>query len=159
MIQDPHNNFIPDSWVTKTSFCIVSLVFKLLFHPDSVSSSVLSRFGFTFSVTEHQTPGYRRLNKRTVSPECTNYIGESGSMFPRKMFWKLDSRKRHILHSLDRTQLIHTCIWVGLFSESRYSWFPSRSTKIHDSQVFETKPWFFLIFCNYDSWFRFHPRH
>ena len=32
---------------------------------------------------------------------------------------------------------------VGLFSESRYSWFPSRRTKIHDS----------YLFCNYDSWF------
>ena len=49
--------------------------------------------------------------------------------------------------------------FVELFSESRYSWFPSRSTKIHDSQVFETKPWFFFMFCNYDSWLRFHPRH
>ena len=31
-------------------------------------------------------------------------------MLPRVNFGKLDSRKRHILHSLDRTQLICTCI-------------------------------------------------
>ena len=42
---------------------------------------------------------------------------------------------------------------VGLFSESRYSWFPSRSTKIHDSQVFKTKIHDSYMFCNYDSWF------
>ena len=32
---------------------------------------------------------------------------------------------------------------VELFSESRYSWFPTRRRKIHDS----------YMFCNYDSWF------
>ena len=48
--------------------------------------------------------------------------------------------------------------FVELFSESRYSWFPSRSTKIHDSQVFKTKIHDSYMFCNYDSWFRFHPR-
>ena len=43
--------------------------------------------------------------------------------------------------------------FVELFSESRYSWFPSRSTKIHDSQVFKTKIHDSYMFCNYDSWF------
>ena len=36
-------------------------------------------------------------------------------MLPLKMFGKLDSQKRHILHYLDRAQLIYTCI---LFSFS-----------------------------------------
>ena len=36
--------------------------------------------------------------------------------------------------------------------------FPSRSTKIHDSQVFKTKIHDYFMFCNYDSWFRFNPR-
>ena len=43
--------------------------------------------------------------------------------------------------------------FVELFSESRYSWFPSRSTKIHDSQVFKTKIHDSYIFCN---WFMIH---
>ena len=42
-----------------------------------------------------------------------------------KMFGKLDSQKRHILHSLDRTQLICTC---SLLSSSL-------SLVIHDSRA------------------------
>ena len=34
-------------------------------------------------------------------------------MLPRENFRKLISRKRHILHSLDRTQLIYTCILLS----------------------------------------------
>ena len=60
-------------------------------------------------------------------------------------FSKIGLLERHILHSLDRTQLIDTFI---LF-------YPSRSTKIHDSQVFKTKIHDYFMFCNYDSWFRF----
>ena len=63
-------------------------------------------------------------NKRTVSPECTNYIGGPGACSPER-FGKLDSRKRHILHSLDRTQLIHTCILLSF----------SQSLVIHDSRA------------------------
>ena len=44
---------------------------------------------------------------------------------PFFFFWKLDSRKRHILHSLDRTQLIHTCILLSF----------SQSLVIHDSRA------------------------
>ena len=44
-------------------------------------------------------------------------------MFPLKVFGKLDSQKRHILHSLDRTQLIYTCILLSF----------SLSLVIHDS--------------------------
>ena len=50
----------------------------------------------------------------TVSPECTNYIGGfRGMLPPEKKNWKLDSRKGHILHSLDRKQLIHTSILLS----------------------------------------------
>ena len=42
-------------------------------------------------------------------------------MFPWKKKWKLDSRKRDILHSLDRTQLIHTSILLSVqFSVSLF---------------------------------------
>ena len=37
--------------------------------------------------------------------------------------------------------------FVELFSESRYSWFPSQSTKIHDS----------YMFCNYDIMIQLPP--
>ena len=61
--------------------------------------------------------------------------------------WKLDSRKRHILHSLDRTQLIHTCILLSF----------SQSLVIPNYQVFKTKIHDSYMFCYDDSWFRFHP--
>ena len=48
--------------------------------------------------------------------------------------------------------------FVELFSESRYSWFPRRSAKPHDSQVYKTKIHDSYMFCKYDSWFHFHPR-
>ena len=43
--------------------------------------------------------------------------------------WKLDPRKRHILHSLDRTQLIHTCILLSF----------SQSLVTHDSRAEEQR--------------------
>ena len=46
-------------------------------------------------------------------------------MLPGKKFGKLDSVKRHILHSLDRTQLIFTCILLSF----------SQSLVIHDSRA------------------------
>ena len=46
-------------------------------------------------------------------------------MLPRENFGKLDSRKHHILHSLDRTQLIYTCILLSF----------SLSLVIHDSRA------------------------
>ena len=46
-------------------------------------------------------------------------------MFPRKKVWKLDSWKRHILHSVDRTQLIRMCILLSFL----------QSLVIHDSRA------------------------
>ena len=72
-------------------------------------------------------------------------------MLPGKNFEKLDSLKRHILHSLDRTQLIYTCI-LWSFSQSLVI-HDSRTEvqKIHDSLVFERKIHDSYIFCKYDS--------
>ena len=65
-------------------------------------------------------------NKRTVIPECSNYIrGYGVACSPGKIFQNLDPRKRHIPHSLDRTQLIHTCILLSF----------SQSLVIHDSRT------------------------
>ena len=49
------------------SFCIVFLAFKLLLHPHSVSSIVLSRYG-VFLWLKIEAPGYWR-KKRAVIPE------------------------------------------------------------------------------------------
>ena len=46
-------------------------------------------------------------------------------MLPGKNLGKLDSLKRHILHSLDRTQIIYTCTLFS-FSQSLF---------IHDSRA------------------------
>ena len=136
MIRDSIKNFLPDSWFTKTfgdlltwwfsqwqlSLVLYSLVFiKLLRHPDSDSFCLGMEFFCNWTLSTRLLE-----NKRTVSPECTNYRGWGGGggggirghASPKKIFWQLDSRKRHILHSLDRTQLIHTCILLS-FCQSR----------------------------------------
>ena len=117
---------------------------------DFLRGNLVSLYSLVFKLFLHSQGHWG--NKRIVNPECTNYIRGPGEYFPGKMFWKLDSRKRHILHSLNRTQLINTGILLS-FSQSRYSWSPSRSTKIHDSQVFKTKINDSYMFCKYDSWF------
>ena len=96
-------------------------------------------------------------NKRTVSPECTNYIGGPGACSPEK-FLKIGLSKTPYPAFPGSNAINSYVYFIELFSESRYSWFPSRSTKIHDSQVFKTKIHDSYMFCNYDSWFRFHPR-
>ena len=49
---------------------------------------------------------------------------------------------------------VNSCVYfVELFSESRYFWFPSRSTKFMISQVFKTKIHDSYMFCYYNSWF------
>ena len=150
------NDFLSGNLV---SFCIVSLAFKLLLHPDSVSSFVWSGMedfcNWALSTRllekrEDHQPRFREL-----------YRGVWG-MLPLKMFGKLDShdQKRHILHSLDRTQLIYRCILL-IFS---------LSLVIHDSraevqrfmiptflkQIFKILTWFVNMI--HDSGFRFHPR-
>ena len=82
--------------------------------------------------------------------------GVRGHAPPEKGNWKLDSQKRHKLHSLGRTQLIHTCILKRF----------SQSLVIHDSRAevcmipMFLKQRFMIVICffNYDSRFRFQPR-
>ena len=115
-------------------FCIVSLVFKILLQIRSVSSFVWSRYG-VFSQLNINHQSYWRNR-----PECTNYIrGSGGDAALAKNFqnWTLG---KAISCFPSRSNVINSYVYfVELFSESRYSWFPSRSTKIHDSQVFKPK--------------------
>ena len=77
------------------------------------------------------------------------YKGGPGACSPEQ-FFKIGHRKRHILHSLDRTQLIHTCILLSF----------SQSLVIHDSRVevqrfmipkfLKTEIHDSYIFCSYD---------
>ena len=83
-------------------------------------------------------------------------------MLPGKNFGELDSLKRHILHSLDRTQLIYKGILLSF----------SQSLVIHESraEVPERitipeflKQRFMVLTCFvsmiHDSWFHSHPRY
>ena len=81
-------------------------------------------------------------------------------MLPLKMFGKLDSQKRHILHYLDRTQLIYTCI---LFSFSLSLVIHGYRAEVQRfmiprflKQIFKILTWFVNMI--HDSLFRFHPR-
>ena len=89
-------------------------------------------------------------------------MGGSWGMLPGKNFGELDSLKRHILHSLDRTQLIYKGILLSF----------SQSLVIHESraEVPERimipeflKQRFMILTCFvsmiHDSWFHFHPRY
>ena len=128
-----------------SNFCFHPELYRFLDHCFSVSSFVLSRYRvfcywtLSTSVTG-ETCGLSASNARII---IIGGGGGSRGMLPRKKkHWNLDLRKRHILQSLDRTQLIHT-YFVALFSETRYSWFASRTDK--DS--------WFPSFKNKDSWF------
>ena len=55
------------------------------------------------------------------APNARVIYGGSGALLPRKKKLKLDSRKRHILHSLPQAQLIHTSILLSFqFSVSLF---------------------------------------
>ena len=139
------------------SFRIVSSAFKLLLHPDSVSSFVWSRYGVLFW---NWTLSTGLLEKQEDYQPWLIYFGGSWGMLPGKKFGEFDSLKGHILHSLDRKQLIFKCIL-------------SQSLVIHDSQAevqrfmipkFVITQRFMILTCMpfvsmiHDSWFHFHPR-
>ena len=116
MLQNKLHVFCCPFYRSFSLVCIVSLVFKLQFlsrimkifdYCFSVSPFILSRYGVFCNWSLSTSVSFR--NKSIVSPECTNYIGGFGGMFhrKRKKKWKLDSRKRHTLHSLDRTQYVY----------------------------------------------------
>ena len=134
----------------------------MVLHPDSLSSFVWSRYiwsiffcNWTLStrLLEKQADYQRRLYEL--------YRGVLG-MLPGKNFGELDSLKRHILHSLDRTQLIFKGILLSF----------SQSLVIHESraEVPERimipeflKQRFMVLTCFvsmiHDSWFHSHPRY
>ena len=127
-------------------------MFKLLLHSDLVSSFVLSVGMEFFFVTEHLAQGYW-TNKRIISRECTNYTGGVRENVPPGNFLKIGLSEMPYPAFLG-SNVINSYVYLAeLFSESRYSWFPRRSTKIHDSQVFKTKIHDCYMLCNYGSWF------
>ena len=127
------------------SFRIVSSAFKLLLHPDSVSFFVWSRYEVLFW---NWTLSTRLLEKQADYQPRLIYIGGSGGMLPKKVgrIW-LSETPYPAFPGSNATDLVY------FVSESRYSWFPSRSAKIHDSEVFNTKIHDSYMFCKYDSWF------
>ena len=142
-----------------SNFCFHPELHRFLDHCFSVSSFVLARYRvFCYWTLSTSVTGETSRISASNARIIWGGGGVQGHATPEKN-WNLDLRKRHILQSLDRTQLIHT-YFVALFSETRYSWFPSRSTKIHDSPVLKTKIHDSYKFCNYDSWFmiRLPPR-
>ena len=166
MIHDSCKNFLPDSWFTKTfdhlfikwinflsgyvvSFCIqVSLVSKLVF-----STRITSRFWTTVS-RYHQSFCPRRYGvfcKWTLSTRVTGETsGRSApnafrGMLPGKKNLKI-GRSETPYPAFPGSNAINSYVYfVELFSESRYSWFLSRSTKIRDFLQ--------VLTINNDSWF------
>ena len=121
---------------------LVSLVFKLL-SPSRLSIIIRFVQVWNWTLSTRVTGETSGLSAPNVPPEKCLKIGLSETPYP----------------AFPGSNAINWYVhFVELFSESRYSWFPSRSTKIHDSQVFKTKIHDSYIFYNYDSWFRFHPR-
>ena len=133
------------------SFRIVSSAFKLLIHPNSVSSFVWSRYGVFFC---NWTLSTRLLETQAdYQPRLQElYRGVRGHAPWEKNLenWTLWNA---ILHSLDQTRLIYTCILLSF----------SQSLVIHDSRAevqrfmipkfLKQKSHDSYMFCKYDSWF------
>ena len=145
-LQQLLDNFLafPDSWFTKTSD---HLWFNDFLRGNLVSFCILwcSNFyfiqtwyhhsfclGMEFFCITNWTLSTRLLKKQA---NCQPQMRVRGHVPPEKFFWKLDSWKRHILHSLDRTQLIHSCILLSF----------SQSLNIHDSRAEEQR--FMILTC------------
>ena len=167
MIYDSYKNFLPDPWFTKTlDYLLTYRVWMKteLWTPKKLYKKTLScHWGNHYNQSlcldmefflelniNHQS--YWR-NKLTVSSECSNYIrGVRRHAPPGKILKIVLSETPY--PAFPGSNAINSYVhFFELFSESRYSWFQSRSTKIHDSQVFKTKIHDSYIFCNYDSWF------
>ena len=106
------------------SFCMVSSAFNFYF--------IRTRYNHLFGLGKrvfffcNWTLSTRLLEKQAdYQPQLHKLYRGSGGMLPGKKFGKLDSLKRHILYSPDRTQLIYTCILLSF----------SQSLVIHDSRV------------------------
>ena len=139
MIHDSYKNFLPDSLVTKTFdhlltywfsqwqlslLCIVSPAFKLLLHMDSVLSFVWSRCGLFFC---NWTLSTRLLKKQAdYEPRLLELYRGVGGHAPREKFWKIGlSETPYPAFPGSKSTNLYV-YFVELFSESRYSWFPSR---------------------------------
>ena len=87
------------------------------------------------------------------------FLGHAPSDVPPRTFLiiALSETPYPSFHGSNATNLY--VYFVELSFESRYSWFPSRSTKIHHSLVFKRR--FMILTCFvtmvHDSWFCFHP--
>ena len=94
------------------------------------------------------------LEKRAdCQPQMHELYRGSRGMFPRKKILKIGLSETPY-SAVPGSNAINSYVYfVELFSESRYSWFPRRSTKIHDSQVFKTTISYCYMLCNYGSWF------
>ena len=77
------------------------------------------------------------LEKRAdCQPQMHELYRGSRGMFRREKFLKIGLSETPY-SAVPGSNAINSYVnFVELFSESRYSWFPSQSTKIHDSQCF-----------------------
>ena len=168
-IHDSYKNFLLDSWFTKTfhhlftkwflsgnlvSFCCVSLVFKLLFHPDSVSSFVFVQV-WSFFVTALST----RLTSGLSARNAWVIQGVRGHAPPEKCL-KIGPSEMPYPAFTGSNAINSYCILLSF----------SQSLITHDSRAEVQrfmipkflKPKFMIITCFviviHDSWFRFHPR-
>ena len=124
---------------------------NLCFIQTQVSSFVLSWHGVFCDWTLSTRLSEKQADCQPRMQEL--YRGERGAGFPGKIL-KIGLSETPWYPAFPGSNAINSYVYfVELFSESRYSWFPSRSTKIHDSQVFNTKIHDSYMFCNYDSWF------
>ena len=100
-------------------------------------------------------------NKRTVSPECSNYMRWVRGHAPPENFLKIGISETPCPTFPGSNAIIHTCILLSF----------SQSLVIHESRAEVQRfmiPKFlkqrfmiltFFVTMIYDSWFRFHPRH
>ena len=142
--------------------CIVPLPFKLLLHTDSVSSFVLSRYCFFF------VTGMNIKHQAEEDTGKASWLSAPNVPITDRGFWEHAPPRKFLKIGLSETPCpaFHRSnatnlyvYFVELSFESRYSWLPSRSTKIHHSLVFKRR--FMILTCFitmiHDSWFRFHP--
>ena len=109
---------------------------------------VWSKYGFYFY---NRTLITRLLEKQAdYQPRLQELLRGVRGHAPREKSWKIGlSETPYPAFPGSNANNLYV-YFVELFSKSRYSWFPSRSAKIHDSQVFKTKNHDFYMFCKYD---------
>ena len=117
------NNFLSGNLV---SFCIAFLVFELLLHPDwryHHSFCLCMEFICKLLNIKH----HHLRDRVSVSPKCTNYIGDRGYA-PQKKKMKIGLSETPY-HTFPGSNAINSYVYfVELFSEYRYSWLPNRIT-------------------------------